>query len=296
MKDTNPPTVTLCTPNGGEIWQAGTTQTITWTANDTPDATAKMTYTLYLSTNGGSTYPTTIATLPNQDQCSSCTCSYTWAVPDSVGTNCKVKVEAEDPATNTATDESDAVFEITAAACPVETASVTFQSGWNTFSLALVPTSTDINTIFADQLSNVLSVWHYSGGPSGTWSSFAPGAPSSLTTIVDGEAYWVNMATGGPFTMTYQGRKCACPPTPPPTYSYGTGWYMVGFKSTVNDTITNYLDSQCGTINARIVTPILAWNATTQAWVSKNCGDNMITDKGYWVYFNTAHTVSPGCN
>lgn len=101
--DTTPPTVAVTSPNGGEVWNVGTTHYITWTATDDVGVTSIH---IYYSTNGGSTYPYTIATgEPNDGTC-------TWTIPDTPSTACKVKVVAHDAAGKTGEDASNANFEI----------------------------------------------------------------------------------------------------------------------------------------------------------------------------------------
>ena len=285
------PSVTVCSPNGGESWTGTATQSITWTASDSPDATARMTYTISYSTDGGATYPNLIATLTNQAQCSSCTCTYYWALPNITNTQYKVRIIATDPCGNTATDYSNAVFSITATTCLVDTVNVTLTSGWNLISLPESPTNTNIDSILSDVMGNVTSVWYYSGGASGTWYSYAPGAPSTLLTLEAGKAYWFNMATGD--TLSFQGRKCPCPPASPPTFTVTTtGWNMIGFKSTVGNAVSTYFAS-LGTCGTAYLAPINGY--TSGAWTTVNCSDNMTPGMGYWVYINTTGTIVPGC-
>jgi hypothetical protein len=145
-------------------------------------------------------------------------------------------------------------------------------------------------------MPNITSVWYFSGGASGSWYSWAPGAPSTLTTIEGGKAYWFNMATGAPYTLTFQGRKCPCPPSSPTTFSISTtGWNMVGFKSTVAKAVSTYFTS-IGTCGTAYLSPINSYNGATQTWTSENCTDSMTVGRGYWVYFNSTGTVSPGCD
>ncbi len=101
--DNNPPTVTVTSPNGGETWVAGTSQAITWTATD-DDSVA--TIDLALSTDGGASFPTTLASaLPN-------TGTWNWTVPASLGTQVRVRATAHDVSDNAAADSSDADFTI----------------------------------------------------------------------------------------------------------------------------------------------------------------------------------------
>ena len=57
--DTTPPVVSLTSPAGGEAWPAGSAHNITWTATDNVTVSS---VDLALSTDGGATFPTAIAT------------------------------------------------------------------------------------------------------------------------------------------------------------------------------------------------------------------------------------------
>jgi immune inhibitor A len=101
--DSFAPSVTLSTPNGGESYLGGTWQTITWSASDNLGVTS---IDIYLSDDGGSSYPYTVATDEPNDG------TYDWKVPDLGSSNCLIKVVAHDAALNEASDESDSAFEI----------------------------------------------------------------------------------------------------------------------------------------------------------------------------------------
>lgn len=102
--DLIPPEVTVIKPNGGEIFYWFTEDTIKWVATDNAGVTS---VDLLYSTNGGSTYPNTIATGEANDGV------YIWSIPFKNSTNAKVKVIAHDRGGNSANDTSDNVFTIT---------------------------------------------------------------------------------------------------------------------------------------------------------------------------------------
>ncbi|MCP4217072.1 MAG: hypothetical protein GY765_20660, partial [bacterium] len=90
-------TLTLTSPNGSESWEAGTTKDIIW--NSTGDiANVKIEY----STDSGSTWLSVINSVTN-------TSPYNWTVPDTVSSNCKIKISdvVEGPSA-----ESNSVFSI----------------------------------------------------------------------------------------------------------------------------------------------------------------------------------------
>jgi len=101
--DSFAPTVTVSSPNGGESYEGGTMQTITWSASDNLGVNY---VDIVLSTDGGATYPDTVATGEANDG------SYDWNVPPVDSDNCYIKVIAYDDAQNPGSDESDSAFSI----------------------------------------------------------------------------------------------------------------------------------------------------------------------------------------
>jgi len=98
------PTVTVAAPNGGETWFGGQTYDIRWTARDDVAVTA---IDIYLSTDGGVTFPRVIATGETNDG------TFSWTVPHVSSTQCRVKVIAWDGDGNFGEDVSNANFTIT---------------------------------------------------------------------------------------------------------------------------------------------------------------------------------------
>jgi hypothetical protein len=97
------PAVALTAPNGGQFWAVGSPQTVTWTATDDVGvASVDLAY----STDGGATYPDTIATgVANSG-------SHGWTVPNLLSATVRVRVTAHDLNGNSAEDGSDADFTI----------------------------------------------------------------------------------------------------------------------------------------------------------------------------------------
>ncbi|MDX2030222.1 MAG: BACON domain-containing carbohydrate-binding protein [Blastocatellia bacterium] len=96
-------TITVTAPLPGEMLIAGTTERIAWEASSTSTGT---TFDLRLSTDGGATYPTTIATnIPRT------TLFYNWAVPANlVATRARIRVVSKDVSGNSCQTSSDADF------------------------------------------------------------------------------------------------------------------------------------------------------------------------------------------
>jgi hypothetical protein len=99
--DGTAPTVAVLGPNGGETLVKNTQCEITWNAGDDVGVTS---VNVLLSTDGGATYPTLLATGEASDG------SFIWTVPDLDSRTARIKVEAVDAASNTGSDASDADF------------------------------------------------------------------------------------------------------------------------------------------------------------------------------------------
>jgi agmatine deiminase len=97
------PTAYLKAPNGGQLLQAGQHSTISWISDDDEGVTG---VDVLLSTDGGQTYPTTIAS--NQARLG----TLDWTVPAVDTTVARIRVVAHDQPGNTGQDQSDATFAI----------------------------------------------------------------------------------------------------------------------------------------------------------------------------------------
>jgi hypothetical protein len=101
--DITAPAVTLLSPNGGESFEGGSTQPVTWSASDNAAVTS---VTLEYSAAGSDGPWTVVASgLANSG-------SYDWTVPVDASAQVSVRVTALDAATNSSSDTSDAVFTI----------------------------------------------------------------------------------------------------------------------------------------------------------------------------------------
>ncbi len=106
VPDVLPPVASLIAANGGESWTSGTVQSVLWSASDDYAVTA---VDLALSTDGGLTYPTAIATgLAN-------TGVFAWAVPELPTSTARLRLTARDAAGNTTVVASAADFTIVSA-------------------------------------------------------------------------------------------------------------------------------------------------------------------------------------
>ena len=101
--DIESPAVTVTSPNGGEIFHFGSTYDIEWTASDNIGV---MSICILLSTDGGATFPDTIAAGEDDDGV------YSWYAPDIDCNVARIRVIACDAASNEGEDESDADFRL----------------------------------------------------------------------------------------------------------------------------------------------------------------------------------------
>ena len=99
----------LNTPNGGEVWQANTTQNITWTSNITPTTTQ---LTIQYSTDAGSTWTNITTTAQAGAQ------TFAWLIPGTIAPSnfCQIRIfETAVGSVSCRSDISNSVFSITAA-------------------------------------------------------------------------------------------------------------------------------------------------------------------------------------
>jgi hypothetical protein len=102
IADPEPPIVTVTSPNGGESWQGGSSQTITWSATDNIGVTAcDIDYTY----DAGSNWYDVADITGNPG-------SYAWTVPNTASTQCLVRVTAYDGVGNSDVDQSNGYFTI----------------------------------------------------------------------------------------------------------------------------------------------------------------------------------------
>ena len=94
------PTLTVTSPNGGEIWYVGDYNYITWSSNVVQNVRIDISY------NNGSSWTTITSSTPAASG------SYYYLVPNTPSTNCKVRIR--DAASPSLVDMSNAVFRIQA--------------------------------------------------------------------------------------------------------------------------------------------------------------------------------------
>jgi hypothetical protein len=164
-------------------------------------------------------------------------------------------------------------------------------AGWNLVSLPLVPRTNAITSVLAALIASneVTVVWSYTGTPR-TWRYFMPGKASTLTTMNDGEGYWIYMVKAD--TLGVSGTVIP-PAATPPTYMLLTGWNLLGFKpqpTVANETIGAYLSTIAGKYD------------TNDVWILDNASGNWIRAQGstwlvpgqaMWVLMTAPGTLRP---
>jgi beta-lactamase superfamily II metal-dependent hydrolase len=125
--DVMAPEVTVVAPVGGEVLYAGSEEVIQWIATDNVGVGS---ISIYYSTDGGVTFPFTIATGEENDSI------YTWLVPNTPSYSCVVKIVAYDYSLNSGEDVSESFFSIQGGA--VEDGAI-IAWGFNTYGECDVP-------------------------------------------------------------------------------------------------------------------------------------------------------------
>ena len=171
----------VISPNTGVTWAGGSSQTITWSVNNTTAAPVScVNVKISLSTDGGQTFPTVLAANTANDG------SESVVIPVGASTTARIKVEAVG---NIFFDISNTNFTIGGAiACGDGTGLTASAMGNNTA------------TISWNAVANAVSyAVDYKLNSSGTWTNFAtaqPGTSANLTGLTQGSLYdWRVQAT-----------------------------------------------------------------------------------------------------
>ena len=182
-------------PNGGESWQSGSSQTITWNNANTTDAPFSVpTVRILLSVDGGQTYPHVVSSSTDNDG------TETLNLPSvAATTQARIKIEAID---NIFFDISNQNFTLTAPSGP--TFILTGPATPVTASCPVPATlTTTISTSQSGGLTTPISL-SATGNPAGTTVSFSPNpvTPGSNTTMTLNNA---NALPPGTYSITVNG-------------------------------------------------------------------------------------------
>jgi hypothetical protein len=172
-----------------------------------------------------------------------------------------------------------------------DAAKITLREKWNLISLPLVPlvdppVEETLASIPAADRALILSIWNYDRCTD-TWATWGNGQ-SSLTELVDGDAYWVRVdypLTGcGNITWWVWGTEKPMPPASPAEYPVCDGWNMVGYLGTASSLPSAYLWNWSGNMPV-----IYGWTQgcwTAQGWDLISGADTLDPGQGYWMAFN----------
>jgi RHS repeat-associated protein len=145
------PTITVTSPNGGETWEQGSSQKITWNSFGMA-GNMEIRY----SINSGTSWTTVTNTAPNSH-------SYQWTLPNDPSTTCLVQVRSAS-APYTPSDNSNALFEISSD--PQPTVTLTAPNGAEEWQAG---SSQDITWTSSGSIS-VVNL-QYSTNNGGTWKA-----------------------------------------------------------------------------------------------------------------------------
>lgn len=196
-----------------------------------------------------------------------------------------VTINATDAATNEATDES--------LTCTVDAThtgyDIDLAEGWNLISTPLIPDDSDIAVVLADITDNVSVIWAYIYDEDGfaSWKVWGSG-PATLTEIVDGQGYWIEMTADN--TLTVTGTELPAPPNAPPAYNLYAGWNLIGFKSVDVLEADVYLGA---TVTAGVVR-MYGYDAVGGVYTTiLVTADSLQPGQGYWLAVSADGTIYP---
>lgn len=131
----------VTSPNGSEQWQAGTTQSVTWSSTNITNVLVEYT------TDNGSNWSTIVASTPASNA------SYSWAIPSNISTT-SARVRIIDVSDNTIRDSSDNTFTINNLVLSSPTGGEQLQAG----------TSTNITWSANSSITNIKIEYSTNGG------------------------------------------------------------------------------------------------------------------------------------
>ncbi|MBI5726226.1 MAG: T9SS type A sorting domain-containing protein, partial [Ignavibacteriales bacterium] len=187
----------VSSPNTNVTWEGNSSQTVTWSVANTNAAPVNCTtVNIVLSTDGGNTWPVTLAAATANDGTESV------IVPNVTSTTARVKVEA---ANNIFFDISNVNFAITSQG---STLSYTYNvaNDWNMVSVPFTATDMTASTIFTGANS---SLYAYNNGY------------TTATMLAVGKGYWVRYPMATSFSISGN-------PAGLSTVALVEGWNMIG--------------------------------------------------------------------
>ena len=168
---------------------------------------------------------------------------------------------------------------------------ITLQSGWNLISLPLVPSDSLIGDLLKPLVTKneVVSVWTYTSTPR-VWQYYLPGKTSTLTTMVDGNGYWIYMTAADKLNVT----GTVIPNSHiPPTYPLVAGWNLLGFKPQpviTNDTVSQYLGGISGKYDPNNV---WVYDSLSTNWIRTDPSYVLHPGQAIWILMNSPASFEP---
>ncbi len=257
LGDATGPDVTFTFPGAGTTLTGNSNYTVTWNFTDV----SPIRYTkLFYSLDAGATW-TFLDSLGGGPE------SYLWTTPDTISTQCALKIDAEDWAGNFSSTSTGYAFTI--ARGYMENS---FAAGWHMTSIPLIPANTSIDSIYGDDVIGAYFVYDYS--PSGGYGL--------VQNVENGYGYWLALETGADIDVT--GATAVDPVTIP----LDMNWNIVGaaMASPVvrdslhfSDGITTYNFTDA--VNAGWISP--AFYEYVNATGSYNFATMLNPWGGYWL-------------
>jgi|GEM_PF-3426409 len=279
--------VILSTPNGGEVFFAGSTVSIVWASVANNPVLAS--HDIRISTDGGASYPAVIASgLPATAQ------SFNWNVPtDFIASNARVRIIARDSAGNVCNDDSDGNF-VVVGFTPTTGVSyaydelnrlikATYADG-AAIAYTYDATGNRLSEVVSGACSYAISPTSKTFASSGGTSSVSVTAPSNCSWSATSNANWTTISSGS--TGTGNGTT---------NYSVGanTGPARIGTMTIAGQSFTVNQDSGCtfsinpisqdfaasgGANSVSVSTPNgCSWNAVSNAnWIIITSGNTGI--------------------
>lgn len=289
--DTEDPIVTLLSPNGGEVWNGGSEQTISWTAGDNITDDENIEFTLELLRGG--VFDTTIAedvTVADENlELVDGVFSYTWTIPGYNNNYYRIKITATDLQGNTATDTSDNDFTIV----PLITSEIDLLAGWNLFSLPLIPNDTSIEVLLADLVASdsvaQVVAWPYDVDLGRIVEMRWNGVQlTDITDLEDGPGYWIQMTKPG--VLEFDGVPVVGPGQAPHAYDVYAGWNLIGFKS---QQTTMDAETYLGADVSASMRMMYEYDADTGFYSQVALETKLKPGSGYWLALSTNGTIYP---
>ncbi|MBU2447466.1 MAG: hypothetical protein KJ666_18085 [Bacteroidetes bacterium] len=224
--------ITVTSPNGGENWQAGSTQSITWTSSGV--STVNIEYT----TNNGSNWTTIIASTPAGAG------SYAWTVPNTPSSQCRVRIS--DASNSSVNDLSDGIFTIS----PAPAISILSPNGGESWQVGtnqnITWTSTSISNVKIEYTTNNGTSWSIiiatTPASNGSYSWVIPNTPSSQckVRISDATNSILNSVSNNSFTISPVPTITLISPNGGESWQVGTNQNITWTSSTVTNLKIEY--------------------------------------------------------